>query len=81
MTVEELKAMQAAGTFHHATYRNTGTVWEGLYVYARATDEDGGHRGFKLAGVFNNYYRARNQECETAMELIRGIHVGAYGQG
>jgi hypothetical protein len=78
LTVDELKQLMADGKFHHATYREIGKVWEGLYVYVRDND---GFRGFKLYGSFNNYYRARNAECERAMELIKGLHVGSYGNG
>jgi hypothetical protein len=78
MTIEELKQLQASGEFHHATYRNVGKCWEGLYIYKRDPD---GFRGFSLAGSFNNYYRQRNPECEKAMELVRGLHVGSFGNG
>ena len=81
MTIDELKQLQASGKFHHATYRNIGKVWEGLYVYERASEEEGGFRGFKLAGIFNNYHRERNPECEKAIALIRGLHVGSFGTG
>ena len=81
MTVEELKQLQESGEFHHATYRNVGKCWEGLYVYVRATEEQGGFRGFKLYGSFNNYYPQRNPECEKAMELVKGLHVGSFGNG
>ncbi len=81
MTVDELKALQASGQFHHATYKDVGKCCEGLYIYVRATEVEGGFRGFKLAGSFNNYWRSPNSECETAMQLIRGLHVGSYGNG
>ena len=81
MTVEELRGLQASGKFHHATYRNQGKVWDGLYVYVHATEAEGGFRGFKLYGCFNNYYRDRNPECARAMDLVRGVHVGSFGGG
>ena len=77
MTLDELKTMQANGTFHHATYRDIGTLWEGLKIYKRATDEQGGFRGFTLAGSFGK----DNAELEAAMSQIRGLHVGSYGNG
>ena len=80
MTIEELKRFQESGEFHHATYRNIGTVHEGLYVYVRSNDAEA-FRGYKLAGCFNNYWRERNPECTRAMELVRGIHVGSFGNG
>lgn len=81
MTLEELKSLQQSGEFHHATYRDVGKCWEGLCIYVRATDEHGGSRGFKLYGRFTNYWRARNPECEKAMEMIKGLHVGSFGNG
>jgi hypothetical protein len=78
MTIDELKQLQASGEFHHATYRDIGKCWEGLYIYRRGPN---GFRGFTLAGSFNNYHRARNAECEAAMDLIKGLHVGSYGNG
>ena len=78
MTIDELKALQASGEFHHATYRNVGKCWEGLYIYKR---DPNGCRGFSLAGSFNNYYRQRNPVCEEAMALVKGLHVGSFENG
>jgi hypothetical protein len=85
MTLEELRQHLKDGTFHHATYRNVGKVWEGLYVYVRDAQA---LRGFTLAGSFNNYYRAYpngNPECFEAEQLLRemnrGVSVGSFGNG
>lgn len=85
MTIELLRTMLQDGTFHHATYRDYGKVWEGLYIYKRDPD---GFNGYSLAGSFNNYYRAYeggNPECIAAEQLLRearrAVSVGAYGKG
>lgn len=85
MTIELLKTMLAEGTFHHATYRDHGKVWEGLYIYVKDAD---GFRGFKPAGAFNNYRPnggADSPEMLEAEELLRqarrGVSVGSYGKG
>jgi hypothetical protein len=49
MTLEQLKALIESGQFHHATYRELGTIWEGLYIYAK---EDSSV-GFQSVGCFN----------------------------
>jgi len=74
MTIPELVQLHQDGKFHHATYRNIGNLWEGLYIYSVKAD---GLRGFELAGCFGKSEPA----LETAMALCKGISVGAYGQG
>lgn len=76
MTLEILRAMQADGSFDHATYRNHGTLWEGLWIYAKAAD---GFRGYAPAGAFFK----DSPDLDAAFELTRGtgISVGAYGRG
>ena len=76
MTITELKAMLADGSFDHATYRNHGTLWEGLWIYAKAEQ---GFRGYVPAGAF---FRD-SAELREAEQLTRGtgISVGAFGQG
>ena len=76
MTITELEALLTDGLFHHATYRNHGTLWEGLWIYARKAD---GFRGYALAGCFSK----DSPDLARAYELTRGtgISVGAYGQG
>ena len=76
MTLDELKTLRADGKFHHATYRNLGTIWEGLYIYQK---KDSGWRGFEIAGVFGK----NDPNLPAAEDLLRGtgISVGAYGQG
>src|SRR5690349_4329613 len=49
MTLDELKALKESGEFHHATYRNFGTLHEGLWIYRRTP---GFLRGFDVAGAF-----------------------------
>lgn len=76
MTIAELKSMVENGTFHHATYRNRGTVWEGLWIYAK---DEKGFRGFS---VVDSFFRD-SPDLEEAYNLTRktGISVGSYGQG
>ena len=76
MTLDELRALLASGDFHHATYRNGGTLWEGLHIYAKRTD---GFRGYAHCGAFLR----DDNTLKDAEELVRGtgVSVGAYGQG
>lgn len=71
-----LRELLATGQFHHATYRNRGTLWEGLWIYRKS---DTGFRGFDVATAF---YKS-DPNLDAAYELVRGtgISVGAYGQG
>ena len=76
MTLDELRTMLADGSFDHATYRNHGTLWEGLWIYAK---DPAGFRGYSVRGCF---FRG-SPELDAAFEATRGtgISVGAYGQG
>lgn len=76
MTIDELKALKASGRFHHATYRDIGTIWEGLYIYANSHY---GLHAFELEGCFGK----DNVELEAAYDVVRssGVSVGAYGNG
>lgn len=76
MTIADLKQLQDSGEFHHATYRELGTIWEGLYIYRK--DPDPKWIGYRLVGSFN---KNDGPILEEAMELCRGISVGAYGKG
>lgn len=75
MTIAELRALMDSGAFHHATFRNRGTLWEGLWIYRKYN----GLRGFEPAGAFLN----GNPDSGAAYELVRntGVSIGAYGQG
>ena len=77
MTLNELKALRASGKFHHATYREHGTIWEGLYIYENADD---GFRGFKLTASFS-----KNDPLllDAAYAIVRnsGVSFGSYGNG
>jgi hypothetical protein len=76
MTIAELKTLMDSGDFHHATYRNQGTLWEGLHIYARHSQ---GFRGYEHAGAFLK----DSPELKQASELTcgTGISLGAYGRG
>jgi len=75
MTIQRLKDLLASGEFHHATYRNFGTLWEGLWIYKRYA----GLRGFVPVGSFPK----DSPFLKEAESLVggRGISVGSYGQG
>ena len=76
MAIADLKALVESGEFHHATYRNQGTLWEGLHIYKR---DPNGFRGYSLVDSFLK----DSPELEAAYELTRGtgISVGSFGQG
>lgn len=76
MTIQILKQLHDSGQFHHATYRNIGKVWEGLYIYRKSTT---GLRGFELAGCFNAHMD--KDALKEAESMIRRISVGSYGNG
>lgn len=77
MELSELKTLRESGEFHHATYRNQGTLWEGLHIYCKDSD---GFRGFRSVGFFSPSNR---ETLALAEDMVRGtgISVGAYGQG
>ena len=84
MTIQELKELRASGRFHHATYRNQGTLWEGLWVYendAPGPNHKPGnwHPGYKPAGAFFK----DSPELDAAYDELRGtgISLGRYGAG
>lgn len=73
---EALRALLAAGEFHHATYRNQGTLWEGLWIYRKSLD---GFRGYDVATCISK----GSPDLDAAIELLRGtgMSLGAYGRG
>lgn len=73
MTLQELQNLKTSGRFHHATYRNHGTLWEGLWIYECFNGT------FKPAGAFFK----DNSEIDAAYNLVRssGVSVGSYGNG
>lgn len=76
MTLETLNQLRKSGQFHHATYRNRGTLWEGLWIYVK---DSAGFRGYSPAGFFPT----GDPELDAAFLACQGtgISVGAYGQG
>ena len=76
MTLAQLQILLDKKQFHHATYRNLGTVWEGLYIYV---NEPQAPRGFTLAGGFNK----TDANLSIAEDMVRstGVSLGAYGKG
>lgn len=76
MTLAELDAMLVNGSFDHATYRNHGTLWEGLWIYVK---NETGFRGYVPVGCFGK----DSPDLDAAFQRVRGtgISVGAYGRG
>jgi hypothetical protein len=77
MTLEALKALLESGEFHHATYRDLGKIWEGLYIYEK--DPDPKWVGYRLVGSFNK----TDENLFAAEDLVRGtgVSLGAFGRG
>lgn len=77
MTLAKLQELIDSGNFHHATYRNQGTLWEGLWIYEKETTNK--FNGFRPTGSF-----AKDDPClEEAYALVRhtGVSVGHFGGG
>ncbi len=76
MDLNELRRLRESGEFHHATYRNHGTLWEGLWIYVKAED---GFKGFVPAGSFPK----ESVDLKAAEEIVRGtgVSVGSFGRG
>lgn len=74
--LEVLEDLLATGEFHHATYRDRDTLWEGLHIYRRSAT---GFRGFDHATAILK----SDPDLERAFSLVRGtgISLGAYGKG
>ncbi len=74
--LDELKALIASDELHHATYRNKGTVWEGIWFYKRSAD---GFRGFDVAGCVSK----NDPDFEGAFRVLagKGLHIGCFGGG
>lgn len=75
MALEELKQLMESGQFHHATYRNLNTLWEGLWIYRKYD----GLRGFEPVGCFGK----EDANLKAAEDMVRhtGISFGSYGKG
>jgi hypothetical protein len=74
--MQVLRKLFESGEFHHATYRNEGTLWEGLWFYRRKPD---GFRGYEVAGCILK----DDQSLDDAYRLIggTGISRGSFGNG
>mgnify|MGYP006055338483 CR=1 FL=1 len=73
--IEILRAILDSGLFHHATYRDIGTCWEGLWIYQK----DEALRGFVPVLSFGK----NDPELNVAHDLVRhtGVSVGSFGGG
>lgn len=74
--LESLRALLESGQFHHATYRNQGTLWEGLWIYGKS---EGGFGGYEPLLTF----LANDPDLERAHDMVRhtGVSVGSFGNG
>lgn len=72
----KLKEMFADETFHHATYRHEGKLWDGWFIYRKDAN---GFRGYSLALSFS----AKSHVKDAVTELVRntGWSLGSYGNG
>lgn len=72
MTLSELVNLKQSGKFHHATYRDVGSLWEGLRVYETSDCAI----GYKPAGCF---YKD-SADLKAAQDYLRGTGVsfGSY---
>lgn len=73
--LDQLRDVLDGENFHHATYRNLGSLWEGLYIYVKSPIG----RGFKPWIVFGK----NDPDLIQAEDMVRrtGISVGGYGEG
>ena len=75
MTIKELEELMSSGKFHHATYRDIGSLWEGLYVYQHDTGP-ASFRGFSIAGAFNK--NSLDLPVAQALCAQYGTYIGSY---
>lgn len=76
MTLSELQRLLDSQEFHHATYRNQGTLWEGLWIYKKS---GAGFRGYEPVGSFPK----NSPDLDQAYRLCggTGISLGSFGEG
>ena len=77
MTLETLKQLLESSQFDHATYRNIGTLWEGLWIYRKTTCAV----GFEPAGCFSKNDPQELQDAAYDMVRMTGVSVGSRGNG
>ena len=77
--IEELQHLLDTDQFHHATYRNQGTLWEGLWIYKK----DGSSHGFRGFSLEMSFLKSDPELMAQAEKLCAGtgISLGSYGQG
>lgn len=76
MSLKLLQELKDSGEFHHATYRNFGTLWEGLWVYK---NDPQGFRGYSPALSFMK--DDPSLKAAENMVLGTGVSLGSYGNG
>jgi hypothetical protein len=78
MTIVELKELLDSGKFHHATYRDIGTLWEGLRIYVHSS-KAWAYRGFEPAGWFGK----SDPSLKEAEKIVAhtGVSLGSFGNG
>jgi hypothetical protein len=77
MKIAELQELLDTGMFHHATYREHGSLWEGLFIYRKEPENK--FNGFTLVGSFPK----DDPDQEKAYSMVRnsGVSYGRYGGG
>ena len=75
---KQLQNLLSSDQFHHATYRNQGTVWEGIWFYKKDSSEKS-FQGYILEGCVNK----SDPDLEEAYKLLagKGMSVGSFGEG
>jgi hypothetical protein len=70
----QLTKLMEDGLFHHATYRDLNSIWEGLYIYPKA---DGAF------GAPCIVFHKDDPQLQQAHQVVKhtGVSVGAFGRG
>lgn len=73
--LDHLRDLLSEDSLHHATYRNHGSIWEGLYIYIKSSK----NFRFEPCLVFGK----NDPDLTAAENIVRhtGISFGAYGKG
>lgn len=81
-----LLAMLADGSFHHATYRCQGSLWEGLWIYRKVVSGDAGtyvngRFGFEPAASIPKASPHLDAAYAALKAAGHGTSLGAWGEG
>lgn len=75
--IQQLRLLLDEHKFHHATYRDQGRLWEGLFIYPNDPNGFCGYGGPCL--VFGK----EDLDLSAAQDMVKhlGTSLGAYGKG